>query len=291
MTDKKIRKGDTQSIALVKAFLPRTQIKFVVGGAVVAVLLAYDGQHGNFDALRFGDMVWGGSVGLVVSLAVDGAISVGRLWTGRLKRPAGPFRDRAARAPRRDRSAMRNTVRTIRMDDGRKLPVNTGRDSFEYSPPQGGTITMRGKRDLAKALLGWWPPQAPLAAPTPAPTIKPPEVDEIKFESYDRQGEPVQLLGSDVWRFLSIAWRNNACGNGLSLNRWSGKRVKLPGWYQGKGIGWYWAVLNLMSEAEEFTGVRLARVVWVSRERGVGYLVMTLNNVKTYELLLYATAD
>ena len=296
MTDNKIyiKKGDTRSIAFVRAFLPRTQIKFVVGGAVVAVLMAYDGQYGNFAALRFGDVIWGGLGGLAVSLAVDGASSAGRLWAEarerRLKQP-GPFRNRPARAPRQNRRTMRNTARTIRMEDGRKLPINTGRDSFDYSPPQGRTITIYGKRDLAKALLGsllgWSPSPEPGARPTAPPTIKPPEVDEIKFESYDRQGEPIQLLGSDVWRFLSIAWRNNARGSGLSFNRWSGKRYRLPGWYQGKGIGWYWAMLNLMSDAEEVTGTRLARVVWVSRARRVGYLVMTMNNSKTYEMLLY----
>lgn len=293
MTDNKIyiKKGDTRSIAFLKAFLPKTQIKFFVGGAVVAVLMAYDGQYGNFAALRFGDVIWGGLGGLAVSLAVDGASSAGRLWAEarerRLKQP-DPFRNRQARAPRQNRNTMRNTARTIRMEDGRKLPINTGRDSFEYSPPQGRTITIYGKRDLVKALLGWSPSPEPGARPTKPPTIKPPEVDEIKFESYDRQGEPVQLLGSDVWRFLSIAWRKNARGSGLSLNRWSGKRYRLPEWYKGKGIGWYWTMLNLMSDAEEVTGTRLVRIVWVSRRRGVSYLVMTMNNSKTYEMLLYA---
>lgn len=290
MTDNKIniKKGETRSIAFVKAFLPRVQIKFFVGGMVIAVLLAYDSQYGDFAALRFGDVVWGGVGGLAVSLAVDGASGVGRMWAEarakRLKQPA-PFRGRAARAPRQSRPP----VRTIDMRDGRKpLPFNADQDKFETVLPQGGTtITMRSKWDLVKALSGWYPAPTPAPAPTAPPIIKPAEVEEIKFESFDRQGEPVQLLGSDVWRFLSIAWRNNARGSGLSLNRWSGKRFKLPGWYQGKGIGWYWSLLNLMAQAEAVTGTRLVRVVWVSRERRISYLVMALNNHRTYEMLVY----
>lgn len=293
MTDNKIhiKKGDTRGIAWVKAFLPKEKIKFIVAGAVIAILTAYDGRYGNFADLRGGDVVWGALLGLGVSLAIDGASSIGGGWLKwrerRLKR-ADPFRNRAAGRPRRNSNDIRNPAKTITMEDGRRLPLNRGRDSFEIALPEGGTtITLRGKRDLLKALLGRPLAPAPRPGPPPPPIIRPAEVDEIKFESYDRQGEAVQLLGGDVWRFLTIAWRHNERGGGLSLNRWSGKRYRLPAWYKGKGIGWYWAMLNLMAEAEEITSTRLVRVVWVSRERGISYLVLTMNNHKVYEVLLY----
>ena len=293
VTDNKIhiKKGDTQGIAWVKAFLPRLQLKYIVAGAVIAILMAYDGRSGNFAGLRGGDVVWGALLGLGVSLAIDGASSVGGQWLKwreRRLKLADPFRNRATGRPRQNSNTTRNPARTIKLEDGRQVPLNRGRDSFETILTEGGTtITLRGKRDLVKALFGRSP--APVPRPVrPAPPInRPAEVDEIKFESYDRQGEAVQLLGGDVWRFLTIAWRCNARGSGLSLNRWSGKRYRLPDWYKGKGIGWYWAMLNLMAEAEEATGTRLVRVVWVNRARGVSYLVLTMNNQRVYEVLLY----
>lgn len=296
MTDQKVVKGNTRTITFVKAFLPRTQIKFVVGGMVIATLMAYDGHSGNFAALRLGDVILGGVSGLGVSMAMDGANGAIRLLSeGRARRMKGwaPFRSPAPRS--RGRVARRPTqsARTVQMDDGRRLPLNQGRDSFEYqlTQSQGRMITIRTKLDLAKALVGWPIRERPLPPPSLRPRSQPTKVAEVKFESYDLNGQRVQLLESDVIRFLRIAWRNNARGSGLSLNRWTGKRFRLPEWYVGKGIGWYWATLNMMADAEEITGTQLVRVVVVNRSRGIAYLVMLLDERRTYEVLLSAITD
>jgi hypothetical protein len=275
----KVIKGDTPGIKWVKNFLPGTQIKFVLGGAVIAVLLSYDAQRGSFAALRFSDMIWGGTAGLGVGLSVDAAKGTLKLLSearsGRVKQTR-PF----------PQPVPRNQQRTIRVHDGRRLPINTG-EGFEYALPKGGgTITMRRRRDLFWALLGRLPAPV-LPPPPPSGQIAKSRVVEMrKFESADHTGQQVQILDDDLRAFLKIAWRHNARGSGLSLNRWTGKRYRLPLWYKGKGIGWYWAALNLIADAEDATETQLVRVVRVSVK--IAYLVMLLDEYQTYEVLVAA---
>lgn len=272
----KVVKGDTPGITWVKNFMPGTQIKFILGGTVIAVLLAYDAQRGSFAALRFGDMLWGGTAGLGIGLSIDavkGAIKMRNEGRSRRLKRAQPFHQ----------PATRNQPRTIRVHDGRRLPLNTD-ERFEYALPHGGaTVTMRTKRDLFWALIGR-PPTSVLPPPSPSQTVRSQIVEMRKFESVDQTGQRVQLLSDDLRAFLKTAWRHNARGSGLSLNRWTGKRYRLPQWYTGKGIGWYWAALNLLADAEDVTGTQLVRVVRVSVK--IAYLVMLLDEYRTYEVLV-----
>jgi hypothetical protein len=74
------------------------------------------------------------------------------------------------------------------------------------------------------------------------------------------QGKEMQLLESDVIRFLNAAWRaekRHKKGTGLSQRRWDRNMSQRPQWYKNLGTSWYYALIDLLWEVEEMSGRQL----------------------------------
>ena len=233
---------------------------FLLGGTVV-LIASYDATHAEF-AARFGDVLMGGLCGFGLSLGWSGLSTIAEgIADGKRDGREGnrPF----GRKERHKRQLVVNT------SSGRKqvsIP-----QSFEYQP---GYIVRETWLDAAKRIV-FGATEPPYTIPHSA-TVKPPEIDEFKFFS-----RGIQLLESDVLRFLSNAWRNREKGRGLSERRWCGKNGEtLPGWF--KGTEWYWAFIHLLAEAEALTGIQ---VVIVKRN---GWKLLLHTPRATYALLRYA---
>lgn len=233
---------------------------FLLGGTVV-LIASYDATHAEF-AARFGDVLMGGLCAFGLSLGWSGLSAVAEgIADGKRDRYSEekPF-------SRRERHL-------------RRLPVNTAAGTrqvsvprtFEYQQP--GYIVRETWLGAAKrVVLGRTDSPRIIERPT---IVKPPEVDEYKFIS---QG--VQLLESDVLRFLDNAWRNRSKGRGLSERRWCGKNGEtLPAWF--KGESWYWAFLHLLANAEDATGVQTVIV------KGNGWKLLAHPPRAVYALLRY----
>jgi hypothetical protein len=74
------------------------------------------------------------------------------------------------------------------------------------------------------------------------------------------EGQEVQLLESDVIRFLNAAWRVEKRlhkGTGLSERRWVRNISQRPQWYKNLGTAWYYALIDLLYEVEDMSGRQL----------------------------------
>jgi len=129
---------------------------------------------------------------------------------------------------------------------GRTIPVNSATESrnvqiFDQVAP--GYIT----REPWPEMFFRWTRGKPRQYR--AATIdKPPVLNEFVFVS-----DGVELLDSDVRRFLLSAWRNRDRGSGLSERRWVRECRSRPQWYQDLGTTWYDAFVALLREAQQIT--------------------------------------
>lgn len=83
--------------------------------------------------------------------------------------------------------------------------------------------------------------------------------DAIFRSAYE--GRMVELLETDVRRFLASAWRNRARGSGLGQRRWVREWRRRPQWYQDVGPNWYYAFLALLRDAQLITHRQLVVVM------------------------------
>lgn len=134
-----------------------------------------------------------------------------------------------------------------RRRSGRSITVNSGAESknihiFDQAAP--GYIT---RETLPETFFRWTrgKPQERKVAPQ---ISKPPILDEFVFVS-----DGVELIDSDVRRFLLSAWRNRDRGSGLSNRRWVRDWRSRPQWYQDLGVPWYNAFVGLLREAQQIT--------------------------------------
>lgn len=131
----------------------------------------------------------------------------------------------------------------------RKVPLEKG---FEYAPRFVSRETYPQAIWRKIKIWGGKPePRQAINQPT-----KPKWMTEYIFLShYD--GQEVQLLESDVTRFLNSAWRYRKWGRGLSERRWVRDISLRPQWYKNVGPTWYYALINLLWEVEEVSGRQL----------------------------------
>jgi hypothetical protein len=128
----------------------------------------------------------------------------------------------------------------------RKVPLEGG---FEYAP-----------RFVSRETWGETLRRFVMGRPEPRPAFdqpaKPKWMTEYIFLShYD--GQEVQLLESDVTRFLNSAWRYRKWGHGLSERRWVRDISQRPQWYKNVGSTWYYALVELLWEVEAISGRQL----------------------------------
>lgn len=137
---------------------------------------------------------------------------------------------------------------------GRRILVNSfkGSRSMVFNQVAGGFITRESWGEGFLRLVRGKPrvrPQAPVID-------KPRWMSEQVFSSHYK-GRPVQLLESDVTRFLIAAWRHRSQGSGLSERRWVRGFKDRPQWYKNLGTHWYYALINLIDETETMSGRQL----------------------------------
>ncbi len=130
---------------------------------------------------------------------------------------------------------------------GRSIPVNSASESknvriFDQTAP--GYIT----RETWPEMFFRWTRGKPQERPQAPMIDKPPILDEFVFVS-----DGVELLDSDVCRFLLSAWRNRDRGSGLSHRRWVRNCQQRPQWYKDLGKTWYYAFVGLLREAQKIT--------------------------------------
>jgi hypothetical protein len=240
--------------------LSSSSAKWTMGGTVVTLLWNYESSRGIFEA-RPGDLVFGAGVGFLAGLAWNGAEPRIAKWiAGNEKRT------------RKVKEIHPSKGRRSIYHDGRNIPIN-----FEAALVNGqpGFIARESILQSFRRLIAG--KRQPRIIESQA-VARPPEIDEFKFYS---QG--LQLLESDVLRFLQNAWRNNQRGRGLSERRWCGKnRETLPHWF--KGEGWYWAMMNLLANTEEKTHVQIVAI------KGNGWKMLLHSDRATYALLRYTVS-
>ncbi len=138
-----------------------------------------------------------------------------------------------------------NTKRTTRTA-GRRILVTSANESrsMVFNQVAGGFIT---RESLGELLLRWVRGK-PRVRPQRLDIDKPKVLDEFVFRSGD-----VELLESDVTRFLLAAWRNRHRGSGLGQRRWVRDYHKCPQWYQNLGTTWYDGLISLLREAQQIS--------------------------------------
>ena len=140
---------------------------------------------------------------------------------------------------------------------GRRILVNSGNGSrsLVFNQVAQGFIT----RDSWGELFLRWVRGKPRVRPQRLDIDKPRWMSEQAFSSHYK-GHPVQLLESDVTRFLIAAWRHRSQGSGLSERRWVRGFKDSPQWYKNLGTHWYYALINLIDETETMSGRQLITI-------------------------------
>ncbi len=133
---------------------------------------------------------------------------------------------------------------------GRRILVNSGNGSrsMVFNQVAGGFIT----RDTWGDIFFRWVRGKPRVRPQRLEMDKPKVLDEFVFRSGG-----IELLESDVTRFLIAAWRHRSQGSGLSQRRWVRGFKDRPQWYKNLGTHWYYALINLIDETETMSGRQL----------------------------------
>ena len=148
------------------------------------------------------------------------------------------------------RPKAKRTTRTA----GRRILVNSANESrsMVFNQVAGGFIA----RESYLTPILRWVKGNPRVRPQTDRIDKPPWMSEQVFSSHYK-GRPVQLLESDVTRFLIEAWRHRSHGSGLSQRRWVRGFKDRPQWYKNLGTHWYYALINLIDKTETMSGRQL----------------------------------
>jgi hypothetical protein len=163
---------------------------------------------------------------------------------------------------------------------GRQIPLNSlsgqRKINMELVMSQGGYITRESYLDGFKRWLSGGPKPVARQVET---VNRPKELDEFVFYS---QG--LQLREKHVKLFLTSAWRNRQYGKGLSVRRWVRNQSQRPAWYQELSPTWYYAMIDLLYKAGDYTGWQLVvryHNGWLSLVDG--NIRLTLSVLKWYE--------
>jgi hypothetical protein len=137
-----------------------------------------------------------------------------------------------------------------RKSKGRAIPFRSAQgvtnvypDALELSMGQSGTLT---RETYWQGIKRKWSGTPGLGVPI-RPVTK-----EFVFIS---QG--MQLQQVHVELFLKSAWRNRKSGKGLSGRRWVRNFNQRPAWYQELSPTWYYAMMQLLYDAQIKTGWQL----------------------------------
>jgi len=167
---------------------------------------------------------------------------------------------------------------------GRRIPVNSATESrniriFDQVAP--GFII---RESYLTGILRWAKGK-PRVRPQADRIDKPPWMSEQVFSSHYK-GHRVQLLESDVTRFLIEAWRHRSQGSGLSERRWVRGFKDRPQWYKNLGTHWYYALISLIDETETMSGRQLI-VINVEAQ----HYILTRDPHETLEALKWAESQ
>ncbi len=164
-----------------------------------------------------------------------------------------------------------------RKPKGRQIPFNLGEDiKMEYSLERGGyilresyvqaawrKIARKGSRPLVKSVES---------------VDKPRELDEFMFHSLG-----LQLRQTHIKLFLNRAWKWRQFGKGLSAREHVRNFSQMPAWFQELSPAWFYAMLDLLRCAGDFTGFHLV----VEYENGWRSLInepfLTMRILRWYE--------
>lgn len=163
---------------------------------------------------------------------------------------------------------------------GRQIPFNHGENqskiNMELSVAQGGYITRESYFDSVKRLVLGNPK---LKTREIQNVDRPSELDEFVFYS-----RGLRLREKHVKLFLQSAWRNREYGKGLSARRWVRNFERRPVWYRELSPAWYYAMIELLWNASEYTRWQLIVKYdnsWLSLVDGD--LRLTMNILRWYE--------
>jgi hypothetical protein len=125
---------------------------------------------------------------------------------------------------------------------------------MEYSLERGGYMVRETYLQALKHKFLGNPRQ--VKTPDVSPVNKPKVLSEFIFHShYD--GQIIQLRKVHVDLFLKSAWRNRQNGKGLSARRWVRNFSQRRAWYKELSPLWYYAMRNLLYDAQVFTGQQI----------------------------------
>jgi hypothetical protein len=155
-------------------------------------------------------------------------------------------------------SDSRYKTRPKRRRKGRQIPFNHGRGSqqidMEYSLERGGHMVRETYLQALRRKISGNPRQ--VKTPDVSPVNRPKILSEFIFHShYD--GQIIQLRKVHVDLFLKSAWHNRQNGKGLSARRWVRNFSQRPAWYKELSPLWYYAMRNLLYDAQIFTGQQI----------------------------------
>ncbi len=171
-----------------------------------------------------------------------------------------------------------------RKNKGRSIPFNHGKgstsiypDKLEFSIEQGGYVL---RESYGQAIFRRLSGKDNRSVVRQIEQIdKPKELDEFVFYS-----RGLQLRQVHVDLFLKSAWRNRKYGKGLSTRRWIRNFSQRPAWYQELSPAWYFAMLDMLRCAGDFTGFYLV----VEYENGWRSLAnepfLTMRILRWYEI-------
>lgn len=168
---------------------------------------------------------------------------------------------------------------------GRSIPFTTIRgtknvypdDTLEYSTEQSGYILRESYGQAAIRFIlrkGSRP-----VVRSVEPVSKPRELDEFMFYSMG-----MQLRQTHVKLFLNRAWKWRKFGKGLSARQHVRNFSQMPAWYQELSPVWFYAMLDLLGKAGNYTGLHLV----IEYENGWRSLVvephLTMRILRWYEI-------
>ncbi len=161
---------------------------------------------------------------------------------------------------------------------GRRILITSANESrsMVFNQVAQGFIT----RESYWGAILRWAKGKPRVRPQRLEVDKPKVLDEFVF----RSGQ-VELLESDVIRFLLAAWRHRHRGSGLGQRRWARDWQKRPQWYQNLGPTWYYGLLSLLRKAQQISKRQMV-VTLGYQQYGLKYEPHT-----TLEILRWAEAQ
>lgn len=134
----------------------------------------------------------------------------------------------------------------------RQVIVNGSRRiNLEYSLDRGGYIARETYLEAMKRLLTG----AKAEVPPRQKAQRPSELDSFTFVS-----DGLQLREEHVKLFLRSAWRNRQYGRGLSARHWVRNFNRRPLWYKELSPAWFYAMRQLLFDAEAGLGVQVVIV-------------------------------